>query len=222
VDLDPSDPEVVPAEAPPRATWHWYWDEGIRYDLELPFEEYWIGPDEGPLQASIEKRLAFVGRIGGRLQVDAAAYEAARGLDPVDGGIELRRLRLGTRGDFYLLAHVSYAFDVDIVGNDLEPGDAYLWWTDVPFVRGVKIGNFTPAFSLESVTSGRDLVFMETGLPVSAFGPARSAGGSPRRRQGRGAAGSRSLRGGPVRGRHGAPRGARGGVDGPRPRRVRR
>jgi phosphate-selective porin OprO/OprP len=166
----------VPAEAPPRATWHWYWDEGIRYDLALPFEEHWIGPDEGPLQASIEKRLALIGRIGGRLQVDAAAYEAARGLDPVDGGIELRRLRLGTRGDFYLLAHASYAFDVDLIGDDVELGDAYLWWSDVPVVQGVKIGNFTPAFSLESVTSGRDLVFMETGLPVSAFGPARSAG----------------------------------------------
>jgi phosphate-selective porin OprO/OprP len=88
----------------------------------------------------------------------------------------MRRLRFGTRGDFYLISHAHYAFDVDFIGTDVEPGDAYLWWDGIPIIQSFKIGNFTPSFSLESVTSTRDIVFMETGLPVSAFGPARSAG----------------------------------------------
>jgi phosphate-selective porin len=170
------DAVTVPPESTeaPAFTWRWYWDQGLRYDVQVPFDEYWAGPD--PEKVPLQKRLGFIGKIGGRLQVDAAAYGTARGLAPIDAGIEVRRLRFGTRGDFYLLAHASYAFDVDIVGTDFEPGDAYLWWTDVPWVQGVKIGNFTPSFSLESVTSTRDIVFMEPGLPVSAFGPARSAG----------------------------------------------
>jgi phosphate-selective porin len=40
----------------------------------------------------------------------------------------------------------------------------------------VKIGNFTPSFSLESPTSTRDILFLETALPIEAFGPARSSG----------------------------------------------
>jgi phosphate-selective porin len=159
-----------------RWVWRWYWDEGLRYHLELPLDTYWIGPNQGPLDRPLEERLAFVGKIGGRLQVDAAVYGVGRGLDRVDDGIEMRRLRFGTRGDFFLLRHVSYAFDVDIVGTDFEPGDAYLWWSGIPYIQGFKVGNFTPSFSLESVTSSRDTVFMETGLPVEAFGPARSAG----------------------------------------------
>jgi len=170
----PSPPSSdVPAK---RFTWRWYWDQGIRYDIELPFDDYWIGPDKGPLDRPLHKQLAFVGKIGGRLQVDAAGYDSARGLPAVGGGIQVRRLRFGTRGDFYLLTHAKYAFDFDIIGTDIEAGDAYIWWSDVPFIRSFKIGNFTPSFSLESVTSTRDLVFMETGLPVSAFGPPRSSG----------------------------------------------
>lgn len=159
-----------------RLAWHWYWDRGVRYEIQVPFDRYWIGPDQGLLDRPLEERLAFIGKIGGRLQVDAAGYGTADGLAPVDAGIEVRRLRFGTRGDFYLLGHASYALDVDFIGTDVEAGDAYLWWNDLPWVQGIKIGNFTPAFSLESVTSARDIVFMEPALPVSAFGPARSVG----------------------------------------------
>jgi phosphate-selective porin len=179
IPLDPpADAVSVPSEekTKPGFTWRWYWKDSLRYDIQLPFEQYWIGPDRGVLSRPFEERLAFIGKIGGRLQVDAAGYDTTRGLASIDADIELRRLRLGTRGDFYLLRHVSYAFDVDFIGTDVEPGDAYLWWSDLPIVQGVKIGNFTPAFSLESVTSSRDIVFMEPALPVTAFGPARSTG----------------------------------------------
>ena len=178
VETPASEPALPLVPEPERSAyiWRWYWDNGIRYDLEVPFDKYWIGPERGLLERPFEERLALIGRIGARLQVDAADYGTGHGLDHVDAGIEIRRLRFGTRGDFYLLRHASYAFDVDIVGTDVEPGDAYLWWSDIPYIRGFKIGNFTPAFSLASVTSTRDLMFMETGLPVSAFGPARSAG----------------------------------------------
>jgi phosphate-selective porin OprO and OprP len=158
-------------------TWHWSWDQGIRYEVELPFDKYWIGPDRRPLtDKPIEKRIAFIGKVGAIVQVDAAGYGETRGLEGATSGIELRRFRFGTRGDFYLLGHVSYAVDLELVNTDLRVGDVYLWWSDVPVVRRLKIGNFTPPISLESVTAARDTIFMENGLPVQAFAPGRSAG----------------------------------------------
>jgi phosphate-selective porin OprO/OprP len=187
---DPPSPDGAAAARSERDeglfTWRWHWDKGLRYDIQVPFDDYWIGPDAGPLERPLEQRLAFVGRIGGRIQVDAAGYASGRGLEPVDAGIEMRRLRFGTRGDVYLITHARYAFDVDFIGTDVEPGDAYLWWDGIPVIQSFRIGNFTPSFSVESVTSTRDIVFMETALPVSAFGPARSAGvelGGPVRNQ---------------------------------------
>jgi len=167
-----------PASAPPEKhwVWSWKWDHGVRYHLELPFENVWIGPDTDLLDRPIEERLAFVGTIGTRIQVDGAGYASTRGLQDVDSGGELRRLRFGTRGDFYLLGHVSYALDVELIGSSFEVGDVYLWWKGIPFIQRFKIGNFTPPMSLESVTSTRDILFMETSLPVEALGPARSSG----------------------------------------------
>src|SRR5688572_5660 len=157
--------------------WRWYWERGIRYDLELPFGDLGVVPAEGPvLGTPLERRLALIGRIGGRVQVDAAGYGTARGLDHVDAGAELRRFRFGTRGDFYLVKHASYAVDIDIIDGDVEAGDIYLWWDDIPWIRRFKIGNFTPPMAIESVSSSRDLVFMEPALPVDAFGPARASG----------------------------------------------
>jgi len=160
-----------------RWIWSWKWDDGVRYHLEIPFDSVWVVPDRGPLlDEPIEKRLAFVGTIGARVQVDGAGYASTRGLEDVDNGGELRRLRFGTRGVYYLLGHVSYALDVELIDSSFEVGDVYLWWKGLPVIQRFKIGNFTPPMSLESLTSSRDTVFMETALPVEALGPARSSG----------------------------------------------
>ena len=171
-------PESAQSKEPPRAvTWRWSWDRGLRYDVELPFDRYWIGPEHRLLsETPIETRLAFIGRIGAIVQWDAAGYGETRGLEGATSGTELRRLRFGTRGDFFLLGHASYAVDLELVSSDLQVGDIYLWWNQLPIVNTFKIGNFTPPLSLESVTAARDTVFMESGLPVQAFAPGRSAG----------------------------------------------
>ncbi len=173
----PASGETSAAEHRDVVTWQWSWDRGIRYDIEFPFEDYWVGPDHEPIFGlPIEKRLAFVGRIGGIAQVDVAAFDESEGLQGNTSTIELRRLRFGTRGDFFLLGYVSYSVDLELVNTDLQVGDIYLWWGRVPWIRSFRIGNFTPPLSLESVTSARDTVFMENGLPVQAFAPGRSAG----------------------------------------------
>jgi len=173
-----SAPESSPSEEKQNGIiWHWSWDQGLHYDVELPFDRYWIGPERRPLAGTpIEKRLAFVGTIGAIMQVDVAGYGETGGLAGATSGTELRRFRFGTRGDFFLLGHASYAVDLELVNADLQMGDVYLWRSQLPIVNAFKIGNFTPPMSLESVTAARDTVFMENGLPVQAFAPGRSAG----------------------------------------------
>ena len=161
----------------PTLAWSWWWDEKLHYHLEVPLDDVWILPETGPVTGKpLEQRIAFVGTIGGRIQVDTAGYHQAQGLEDVHGGIALRRLRFGTRGDFYLVKQVSYAVDLELQERELQVGDVYLWLRQVPFIERFKIGNFSPSVTLESVTGSRDTVFMESGLPVLAFAPGRSAG----------------------------------------------
>ena len=169
--------EPTPPTEKPKLTWGWWWDEKLHYHLEVPLEKIWLLPDTGPITGKpLEERLAFVGTIGGRVQVDTAGYHQTQGLEDVHGGIALRRLRFGTRGDFYLLQRVSYAADLELQERTLQMGDVYLWWRQVPVVGRFKIGNFDPSVTLESVTGSRDTLFMESGLPVLAFAPGRSSG----------------------------------------------
>ena len=83
------DPEPVPAPVatePERRpfTFDWYWDKGIRYDIEVPFDKYWVLPDEGPLERPFEERLALIGRIGGRLPWTPPGGSSRTAPRPVD------------------------------------------------------------------------------------------------------------------------------------------
>jgi phosphate-selective porin OprO/OprP len=193
-----------------------YWEQGPRYDLEIPLGK--VVPEKGLLGNPLERRFALIGRVVGRLQVDAAVYGArggsSAGLPRAD--VEVRRLIFGTRGRFFLLGSVRYAFEMELVAYDLEVGDNFLWWEDVPWVRTVKIGNYSPPMSLESIVSSRDITFMERATAVDALIPGRKSGfqiGGPERDQrltwrfgmfanlGRTDAGDRSDRGGRAVGR---------------------
>lgn len=90
-------------EKPDGITWRWSWDQGVRYDVEVPFDQYWIGAERRPLtDTPIEKRLAFIGKIGAIVQVDAAGYGENRGLEGATSGTELRRFRFGTTGNLLI------------------------------------------------------------------------------------------------------------------------
>ena len=168
--VDAPTAEALVDEPKPRPL---YWDEGIRYYLEVPLE---VVPEEGVLGEPLERRLAVVGKIVARLQVDAAGYVARSGLDSIDPGAEVRRFIFGTRGQLFLVKSVRYAIEVELTGNDIEVGDNYLWWDDLPFVRTFKVGNYSPPMSLEAITSSRDITFMERALAVDALIPGRKFG----------------------------------------------
>ena len=125
----------------------------------------------------------FQAQVGMYAQLDAATYADDK-TDYSDGS-ELRRARLSLSGTF--LKDWDYKMEADFAGTtqatNTSPGtsnnvvvtDAYLRYNGFKPVS-ITAGNFKVPFSLEAVSSGKYLTFMERGLPF-AFLNLRSLGG---------------------------------------------
>ena len=127
----------------------------------------------------------FSAQVGMYVQLDAATYSNDK-TDYSDGS-ELRRARLSLSGTF--LQDWDYKMEADFAGVATSPAtnstpgtsnsvvvtDAYLRYNGFRPVS-ITAGNFKVPFSLEAVSSGKYLTFMERGLPF-AFLNLRSLGG---------------------------------------------
>ena len=151
--------------------WRITWDDGLRYEFRqlIPF-----GPDLRPLRE--EGRPLVEGTVGFKLQVDAAAYDARRGLADVDDGAEVRRARLLTEGKLYLFRPIDYKVEFGVANDSVYLNDFYLGLSDLPVVGTLKIGQMKPPFSLDRLTSSLDTTFMERASVVDAFAPGYLAG----------------------------------------------
>jgi phosphate-selective porin OprO/OprP len=151
--------------------WRITWDDGLRYEFRqlIPF-----GPDLRPLRE--EGRPLVEGTVGFKLQVDAAAYDARRGLADVDDGVEVRRARLLTGGKVNLFRPIDYKVEFGIANDTVYLNDFYIGLSDLPVVGTLKIGQMKPPFSLDRLTSSLDTTFMERAAPVDAFAPGYLAG----------------------------------------------
>lgn len=116
----------------------------------------------------------FALKFGGRIQADytfVSEDDALAGL--VDGdGFEFRRARLFFEGEIY--ERIKFKAQYDFAGGDAEFKDVYVGlitdWGDVLF------GHFKEPFSLEEMTSSKDIAFLERSMPVEAFVPSRNSG----------------------------------------------
>lgn len=121
--------------------------------------------------------MQLTGKIGGRVDLDAAVFVNGGGMEPVPDDVEVRRWRFYTTGDAILLVPFSYSVNVMAVNNDhFELDDIFLEFKRIPYLGTFKGGIFIPAMSLEASGSSRDATFMEWGTPVQALAPAISAG----------------------------------------------
>ena len=139
-----------------------YWKHGINYRLEDKLSLF-------------DNDSRLTGRIGLRLQTDAAAY-VPEGIEGARGGLDLRRFYFYTTGRFEFTRPVLFKLDLGLNGGRFFVEDAYFWVTDLPYVGTAKLGQFTAPMSLAKMTSSNDRPFMEVGSPVEAFAPGSKGG----------------------------------------------
>ena len=139
-----------------------YWTRGVNYRVE----------DDLTL---FDRKAKLDGRIGLRLQVDAAGY-APDGPTGVSGGLAVRRLFFYTTGELDLLYPVLFALDLGLDEGRFFVDDAYLWITDLPWIGTFKIGQFRAPMSLTHLTGSGTRPFMEIATPAEAFSPGSRAG----------------------------------------------
>jgi phosphate-selective porin OprO/OprP len=174
VDSDSSEesgPESKIEEKPP-LEWKFYWHEGLHYWVQrnpLLQDELHI-PDRLRVKPKLE------GKVGGLLQVDAALFAGDDELDGFSNDVQLRRLRLKTKGNFFLWVPVYFSLQFDITKDSFYLNDFYLQFRNIPLIQTFTLGHLNAPFSLERLESSRDTTFMERASPVDAFSPGYKPG----------------------------------------------
>lgn len=110
--------------------------------------------------------------VDGRIQIDGALFHG-EDYQPVGNGVSFRRVRLGT--DVAFGEHLSGKIEVDFANGNVGLKDTYIQYK---FFKGLSLraGNFKEAYSMETMTSSNDLLFLERANAVSAFAPDRHIG----------------------------------------------
>lgn len=154
--------------------WRVMWDDGLRF--ELPRLVPWVPEGAWLPPLLVEGHPIVRGTAGLKLQVDGAAYDAVSGLPDVADGGELRRGRLFTEGELYIVRPIAFKVEFGVTKESLFLNDFYLGLRDLPVVGTLKVGQMQAPFSLDRLTSSLDTTFMERAAPVDAFAPGYLAG----------------------------------------------
>jgi phosphate-selective porin OprO/OprP len=115
--------------------------------------------------------------FSGLAQVDYSGYGSNSFDDRLVSGVEARRLRLAIKGK--IQADWSYVLQYDFAGDKVALKDAYLGYK-INDRWDVSIGHLLQDSGMESTVSARDLIFIERGLPYSAWFEDRNYGVSAR------------------------------------------
>ena len=139
-------------------------------ELGMPRAEY------DPLADIHLERLKLTGRLGARVEVDAAAFTTTGNLTGFDDGVQLRRLRLFAEGDSILLVPFRYKIELGYVPNQFNLQQAYLEFRKIDYVGSLRFGQFQPPMGLQVITSSWDIPLMEPAAPLQAIAPGIGAG----------------------------------------------
>jgi len=105
--------------------------------------------------------------FGGRIQMDGAFYSGGD-FQPMANGVGFRRVRLNTNATFG--KNLSGKVEIDMAGGAFSLKDCYIKYD---FLNGLnfRLGNFQEGFSMLTMTSSGDFLFIEHPNVVSAFSP---------------------------------------------------
>ncbi len=129
---------------------------------------------EIPVLSLEEVKLA--GRIGARLEGDAAAFVATSSLTGFDNGVALRRARIVVGGDCILLVPFTYKFELGYVPNAFNLSDAWLAFPNIAYAGTLKAGQFQPPMGLDVIMNSLAIALMEPAAPIQAIAPGTQAG----------------------------------------------
>jgi phosphate-selective porin OprO/OprP len=147
-----------------------------RTRLSNPRDVWNLGPGTNFLPGLHLEEVKMSGTIGGRLEVDGAAFVTTGNLAGFADDVELRRALLSARGDCILVWPVSYLIEVGYRPNQFYIDKSYLLSADMAYIGNLQLGVFAPPMGLELITSSRDLAFMEPAAPLQAIGPPNETG----------------------------------------------
>lgn len=108
-------------------------------------------------------------KIGGRIHIDSGHYDK----DEIGSGSKIRRARLSIKGRIH--RNIDFEAEYDFSGGKVKVKDLYMGLRKVPYVGSLRIGHMKEPFSLEELSNGNSLTFMERGLP-NALVPGRNIG----------------------------------------------
>jgi len=114
----------------------------------------------------------FSAEIGGRLMVDYASYQQDQ--VTLGSGTELRRARLEMEGTLYEQWGYELSVDFGDTSQEVDLKDAYISYSSNSDYS-ILVGQFKEPFSLEELTSSKNITFMERALP-NEFTPGRNIG----------------------------------------------
>jgi phosphate-selective porin OprO/OprP len=121
-------------------------------------------------------KVELTGKLGGRLEVDAAAFTTKGNLTGFDNGIELRRARITASGESILTLPFRYKIDLGYIPKNFSVTEAYVVIPGVRYLGNVKFGQFQPPLGLQVATSSWNIPFMEVAAPLGAIGPGSQPG----------------------------------------------
>ncbi|MEP2307543.1 OprO/OprP family phosphate-selective porin, partial [Rhodopirellula bahusiensis] len=116
-------------------------------------------------------------KISGRVHVDAWGFDTdddpamnqfSAGPEDELNRLGFRRLRFGVAGK--VKDNMVYKIEMEFAnGNNSEFRDAYLGWSDLPFLQKVLVGNQKRPYGLDHLNSSRYNVFIERPYVIEAF-----------------------------------------------------
>ena len=166
---------AAPADADPGFKWDYSWTDwqGLSFYVSQP-TKFKAKIEPVPLLHLNELRLA--GTIGGRLEVDGAAFNPGSLLTGFDDGFQLRRARITAKGVSILGVPFGYRVDLGYVPGSFTITQAYIQVADIRYLGDLQFGQFTPPVGLQMITSSWDIGFMEPAAPLQALAPGSQPG----------------------------------------------